>query len=154
MAELEASGGFAFLFRTDQGRIDRVTWWRGTLPILLVGGLLTLGWFLVRPYTHDAIRQPPALAVLGYLYLVVFSFATILLFVCEYNLSAKRFTARGQPRALAGLLPGTVLLAGALSWYAPRSQGSVPGWAEGAMLAVVLVVVVWNAVELGVRGSG
>ena len=151
MAEPETGEGFAFLFRSDQGCIDRTTWWRGTVPILLIGGVLTAGWLFVRPYTYDAIHQPPALAVLGYLYLVVFSFATILLFVCEYNLSAKRFTARGQPRALAAILPALALLAGALAWYGPRSQGAVPGWADGAMLGLIGAVVLWNAVELGFR---
>jgi uncharacterized membrane protein YhaH (DUF805 family) len=143
--------GFAFLFRTDRGRIDRATWWRGTVPLALIGALATGGWLAVEPYTHDAIHQQPLLAVLGYIYLLVFAFATLLLFVCEYNLSAKRFSARGKPGALAALLPISVLLAGTLAWYLPRSQGALPDWSLWIALLVVALVALWNAVELGVR---
>jgi uncharacterized membrane protein YhaH (DUF805 family) len=143
--------GFAFLFRTDRGRIDRTTWWWGTVPLATVGAVATAGWFAVRPFTHDAIRQPPALAVAGYLYLVVFAFAVMLLFICEYNLSAKRFHARGRPAALAAALPASALLAGAFAWYLPRSQGALPEWSFWAVLAAVGLVALWNVVELGVR---
>ena len=150
---IDGGGGFAFLFRTDQGRIDRATWWRGTVPIALIGAAATAGWLAVSPYTHDALHQPPALALLGYLYLLAFAFAVLLLFICEYNLSAKRFAARGKPRALAAALPVSALLAGALAWYAPRSQGTLPTESAWLGMVVVAAVLIWNAVELGIRES-
>lgn len=143
--------GFSFLFRTDQGRIGRATWWRGTLPLAAVGAVATAGWIAVRPLTRDAIHQPPALAVLGYLYVVGFAFAILLLFICEYNLSAKRFADRRRPRVLAAVLPACALAAGTLAWYVPRSQGSLPDWTVWLGLAAVLGVLAWNAVELGIR---
>jgi uncharacterized membrane protein YhaH (DUF805 family) len=147
----EADRSFRFLFRTDQGAIDRSTWWRGTVPIAAVGAVATAGWLAVRPFTHDALHQPPALAVLGYLYLLAFTFAVLILLICEYNLSAKRFAARGKPRALAALLPLGLLASGAFAWYAPRSQGAVPGWSVEAAVACVLAIAVWFIVELGLR---
>jgi hypothetical protein len=144
--------GFAFLFRTDQGVIDRATWWRGTIPLLVIAVASTAGWLVAEPFTHDAIHQPPALAVFGYLYLLLFSFGVILLLICEYNLSAKRFAALGRPRALASILPLTLLAAGAAAWYIPRSSGTLPAWSIWPVLAVVAAVMLWNALELGVRG--
>ena len=143
--------GFSFLFRTDQGRIDRATWWRGTIPLAAIAALSTLGWLAVRPYTHDALHQSPPLAVLGYVYLLTFSFATLILLVCEYNLSAKRFTARGKPRVLAAALPVSLLLAGTLDWYVPRSQGALPDHSMWVVMLMVAAVVLWNLVELGFR---
>lgn len=142
---------FSFLFRTDRGVIDRATWWRGTLPLLLVGAIATWGWLAVRPFTHDAVNQAPGLAVTGYVYLLVYAFLVLLLFVCEYNLSAKRFHARGKPGALAALLPLASLLTGTFAWYLPRSQGALPDWSFWPVLLALGLVAGWNAVELGLR---
>ena len=143
--------GFRFLFRTDRGRIDRATWWRGTLPLASIGAVATLVWILVRPFTIHGLDQPP-LAVLGaYLYLLAFSFGLLVLLICEYNLSAKRFAARGLPPALAGILPLSLLLGGAFAWYLPRSQGLLPDWSAWVAIMVAVVVIVWNVVELGIR---
>ena len=153
MGAADQDRSFRFLFRTDRGVIGRDTWWRGTVPLAIIGALATLGWLFLRPYTHDAITQPPALAVLAYVYLLVFSFGTIVLLICEYNLSAKRFVARGWPRAAASALPLALLLAGAMDWYVPRSQDALPSWSMGPVWVAVAVIVVWNIVELGVRNE-
>lgn len=145
--------GFTFLFRTDQGVIDKATWWRGTLPLLLIAVVGTVGWRIAEPFTHDAIHQPPALAVFGYLYLLAFSFGILLLLICEYNLSAKRFAALGRPRALASVLPLTLLGAGAAAWYIPRSSGALPSWSLWPALAIVAAVMLWNVVELEVDNA-
>ncbi|MDX7950204.1 hypothetical protein P7D22_03300 [Lichenihabitans sp. Uapishka_5] len=143
--------GFRFLFRTDRGVIDRATWWRGTVPLAVIGALAELGWVLVRPFVQHGLEQPP-LAVLGaYLYLLAFSFGLLVLLVCEYNLSAKRFAARGQPRALAGILPLSLLCGGAFAWVLPRSQGTIPDWTGTLAILAVAAVVVWNIVALGIR---
>ena len=149
----EEGRGFAFLFRTDRGRIDRATWWRGILPLAAVAAISTGGWLLVRPYTQNALEQPPALAVVGYLYLLAFSFCILILLICQYNLSAKRFVARGLPRAAAAAFPLTLLLAAATLWVIPRSTGALPLWSVWPVFAVVLAVTLWNLIELGFRSD-
>jgi uncharacterized membrane protein YhaH (DUF805 family) len=145
------AGGFTFLFRTDKGAIDRATWWRGTVPLAGIALVATVLWGLVRPYLENGLERPPLVVLGAYLYLLVFSFGTLLVLVCEYNLSAKRFAARGLPRALAAVLPLSLLAGGAFAWYLPRSEGAVPPWSAWLVGAVVLGVVAWNIVELGVR---
>lgn len=153
MASAGEGHGFRFLFRTDRGTITRATWWRGTLPIVGLILIATLIWRVVRPYTEHGLEQPP-LAVLGaYLYLLAFAFGVLVLLVCEYNLSAKRFSARGLPRALASLLPLSLLLAGAFHWYLPRSQGLLPQWSAWVAGVALAGVVAWNIVELGWRDT-
>jgi hypothetical protein len=147
----EEKRGFRFLYRTDKGSIDRATWWKGTVPLAVIAVAATALWLVVRPYTHDALNQKPAMALMAYLYLLIFAFGTLLLLVCEYNLSAKRFFARGLPRALAAVFPLSLLLAGACDWYIPRSNGALPGWSIWLVLIVVAGVVIWNVIELGVR---
>ena len=143
--------GFRFLFRTDRGVVSRATWWRGTLPIAAIGLAATAVWVLVRPSMENGLEQPP-LAVLGaYLYLLVFTFGLVILLVCEYNLSAKRFTARGQPRALAAVLPLSLLLASAYAWLLPRLTGAVPPWSAYVVGVAFAAVLAWNVVELGMR---
>ncbi len=46
--------------------------------------------------------------------------------MAEYFVSAKRFADRGKPPALAGLVPFSLLIAGAANWYQPRSEGTMP----------------------------
>lgn len=143
---------FFFLFRTDRGRIDSAVWWRGTLPLLVVAALLTGGWLLLRPYATQDLATSPSLGVAtlaAYIYLVVFAFASVLIAICEYNLSAKRFRDRGRPAVLAAVLPLTLLGAGALIGFVPSSLGALPDWTETVVLAVVLAVAVWNVVDLG-----
>lgn len=152
MIALEADRSFDFLFRTDRGRIGGAVWWRGTIPLVLLAAVLTGGWMLLRPYaSHDLSKTPflDAATLLAHAYLVCFAFAVILIAVCEYNLSAKRFRDRGRPAALAAILPLTLLVAGALIWFVPRSSGDLPEWTAPAALVVVLAVVVWNVVDLG-----
>ena len=157
MAPAEAQSRFAFLFRTDQGRIDRSTWWRGALPLAGIAALGTVGWTLLEPFAHhDLDRQPfiEPMTIVAYAYLMVYAFALLLLGVCGYNLSAKRFRDRGLPGALAAALPLSLLFGGALVWFIPQSFGIVPGWAGPLAGLAMLAVAGWNVVELGIRQDG
>ena len=143
---------FRFLFRTDRGRIDRAVWWRGSVPLGLLALLMTGVWVLLRPYaSHDLATTAfiKLSTIVAFVYLIVFSFGLILIAVCEYNLSAKRFHDRGRPRALAAVLPMSIFGAGALIWFIPRSFGDVPDWAAPASLVLVLGILVWNVWDLG-----
>ena len=153
MAEIDR-GTFYFLFRSDQGRIDRATWWRATLPLAALALFGTTGWWWLQPYAHHDLNETPFLApmtVVAFAYLLVYTLAVILIVVCEYNLSAKRFRDRGRPGALAALLPLSLLVGGAVIWFIPRSFGAVPPWVAPVVIAALLLMVLWNVIELGVR---
>ena len=143
---------FAFLFRTDEGRIDRSVWWRGSLPLAALALAMTGIWLVLRPYaSHDLSKTPfiDVSTIIAFLYLAIFAFGLILIAVCEYNLSAKRFHDRGRPGALAAALPLSVFGAAALIWFIPRSFGEVPDWAAPAAIGAVLLVLMWNIWDLG-----
>ena len=147
-----ADTGFRFLYREDRGRIGRALWWRATLPLAVLVGLATAGWIALRPYAvHDLGTQPfiDAATIGAYLYLAVYAFGLILAAVCSYNVSAKRFRDRGRAGRWAALLPLTAFLTGALVWFIPPSLGDVPDWAGRVAEVALLVIVVWNVLDLG-----
>lgn len=148
------ASGFHFLFRTDQGRIDRATWWRGTLPLLALAVAGTLGWWALSPYARHDLSDSAFIApltIVAYVYLLVYAFALILIGVCEYNLSAKRFRERGWPAALAAVLPLSLLFGSALIWFIPQSFDTIPAWVAPVTIVLLVAVAGWNVVELGLR---
>lgn len=143
---------WSFLFRTDEGRIDAGTWWRNAGLLAGIFVVLTLAWILVAPFAeHDLATEPLfVVSVLAAnLYKIVYGFAVIILLVCYYNLSAKRWRDIGRPPALAGLLPFVACLTGAMHWLAPRSAGAVPHFWIILADCVLFLVFVWNLVDLG-----
>jgi uncharacterized membrane protein YhaH (DUF805 family) len=143
---------FSFLFRTDEGRIDRATWLRGTIVLAGPLVLFSLGWIALSPWAHRSLDERTlfdlrSLAV--YVYLLLYAFAILLIAVCFYNLSAKRWRDRGRPAALAGALPLALLLAGAAHWLVPRSEDTLPMWIATALDGLALVIAISTAIELG-----
>jgi magnesium-transporting ATPase (P-type) len=154
MADAQSQTRFGFLFRTDTGLIDRATWWRGAVALGVPLLVLTLIWIAISPWAHrdmtraSALVDPAALA--AYVYLLLYAFAVILISVCFYNLSAKRFRAMGRHPSLAGLVPLMALLAGAAHWIAPRSEGMVPAWSAYVFDALLIGVLAFTIYELGI----
>jgi uncharacterized membrane protein YhaH (DUF805 family) len=145
-----------FLYRTDQGRIGAGGWWKGVVPLGVIFIVLTVGAALSKPFMkHDLATSPffswPVLA--AYVYIIVYVFALILVTICFYNLSAKRWRDRGKPSALAGLLPFIALLSGAAHWLYPQMNGEVPAWSLVAIDAAFVIVLIWSVVELGLLRS-
>ena len=143
---------FSFLFRSDEGRIARAVWWRGAA--LLAGPLVlfTIVWFALEPYTHRGLDERalidlPTLA--AYIYLLLYAFTVLLIAVSFYNLCAKRWRDRGRPASLAGLVPLTLLFAGAAHWLVPRSEGTVPIWIAFALDFLAFGIGIWTMIELG-----
>ena len=158
-AEQESASGFAFLFRGDQGVISRAQWWRGTAGLSAVLAVLSGIWMVIGRYAYEA-QVPAARAELfdpnifaAYAYLIFYGFCEMLISICHYNLSAKRGRARGKPPALAGLLPLLALFSGAAHWLYPRVSESMPYWTVSITDAALIVVILWNVVELGLLGS-
>ena len=143
---------FRFLYREAEGVIDRGTWARASVAPVGVALVMTLIWLVIAPDApRDLTREAfiDVRVVATHLYFLVYAFALIFCAVAEYFVSAKRFADRAKPPALAGLLPFSLLLAGAANWYQPRSEGTMPGWLTYVFDALAIAIVVWNVVELG-----
>lgn len=144
-----------FLFRTDQGVIDRGMWWRSTIFLTGCLAILTAIWREVGTYAYEAQNVASRTELFdanifaAYAYLVFFGFCVILISVSHYNLSAKRCRARGRAPALAGLLPLFALLSGAAHWLHPRVSESMPWWTVTLADAALLTTILWNVVDLG-----
>ena len=148
-----------FLFRSDEGVIGRAMWWRSTIFLAGCLALLTGIWREIGKFAYEA--QGPASRTelfdpnifAAYAYLIFFGFCVMLISICHYNLSAKRWRARGKAPALAGLLPLLALFSGAAHWLYPRVSESMPYWTVSLTDAALIVVILWNVVELGLLGS-
>jgi len=141
-----------FLFRTDRGRIDAKTWIVGSLWLGGIFAPMTAVAFLSRPYMKHDLAASPFFAwsvIAAYVYIVIYVFALILIAICFYNLSAKRWRDRGKPSAFAGLLPFFALLAGAIHWLYPQMDGEIPIWSVIAADGIFLALLIWTIVELG-----
>ncbi len=152
MAHVLSSTNFRFLFRSDQGQIDSGTWWVGTAALTLVLGILSVVWLALSPYAHrsgEIVTLFDGMVVLAYGYLVVFAFLVLLLGVCQYNLSAKRFQALGRPGALALALPLSLIFAGAALWLQPRMVPDFPLWLAWMFVGLAFGIIIWNIAELG-----
>ncbi len=144
-----------FLYRAEQGRIDRETWRRGAAALLAILAPLTLIWAFLAPYTAHDLAKTPLFApqiFAAYAYLMFYAGAVLLAGVSLVNLSAKRFRARGAkaPIALASLLPLAAFLAGAAHVW-PSLAGPVPVYFLLPFDLVALAAAVWTIYELGVR---
>ena len=157
-AEQESASGFAFLFRGDQGVISRAQWWRGTAGLSAVLAVLSGIWMVIGRYAYEAqgaaaraeLFDPNIFA--AYAYLIFYGFCVMLIAISHYNLSAKRWRARGRASGLAGLLPLLALLSGAAHWLYPRVSEDMPYWTVGLTDVLLVAVIVWNVVDLGLLG--
>ena len=143
---------WSFLFRTDTGRIDAGTWWRNTALLGAIFAVITFGWLLIEPYAaHNLATEPlftfPILA--ANLYRIFYGFASIVLLISYYNLSAKRWRDLGHPAGLAGLLPFLACVTAALHWLEPRVGGEVPHFVVVLADILLVLILVWNVIELG-----
>jgi len=73
----------------------------------------------------------------------------LLLLICYYNLSAKRWRDLGQPPSFAGILPLVAAIAGALNWLEPRVGGDLPHALVIIADLVLFGAVLWTLIECG-----
>ena len=143
-----------FLFRQDQGRIDAATWrfHAGWLTALAVA--LTLVWLLLRPYAHVDLQTGLRwITITAFTYLIVYSFALVLLAVCYTMLSIKRLRDRHRPTSLAGMVPLFVLLAASLHFMRDQTPDVIVLPYVIVLDAVLALVVAWTIIELGFGDS-
>ncbi|HEY8214083.1 MAG TPA: hypothetical protein VIG36_08155 [Methylocystis sp.] len=145
-----------FLYQTEQGRIDRVTWLRGAGALAAVLLALTLIWFALQPYSvHDLATTPffAPMTVLAYAYVIFYAFAVMLIVVSFINLSTKRFRDRGRspPLGLASVAPLLALVAGAAHFWQPRAAEVMSRWYVWGADALFVAAAFWTIYELGWR---
>jgi len=147
-----------FLYRTEQGRIDRAVWARGAGALALVIAPFALIWLFLSPYTaHDLAKDPffvPMTAV-AYAFVLLYAFVILLVAVSYVNLSAKRFRDIGWewPLALAGLAPLVALIDGATRGCSQCVAEVMPIYWVWGVDAALVGVIGWTVYELGVKES-
>ncbi len=154
MPELSPLSNFRFLYRQTEGVIDRATWVRASVPlVVIVLALTAIAWFIAPDAPRDLATQ--AFASFGivavHAYFLIYAFVLLMCLVAEYFVSAKRFTDLGKPQALAGFVPFALLIAGAAHWYQPRSEGQMPEALAWVFDLAALGVIAWNVFELGIK---
>ncbi len=105
---------------------------RGALMLTGIFAVLTLGWILVEPFADKSLATTVAgtiVALTGNLYRLAYGFICVLLLICLYNLSAKRWRNLGRPASFAGILPVAAAVTAALYWLEPRVE-----WRSAALL--------------------
>jgi uncharacterized membrane protein YhaH (DUF805 family) len=147
---------FRFLYREGEGVIGAREWARASVAPVGIALVLTIVAFAIAPSAPRDLAHEPfvdPLVVARNAYLIAYSFALILCAVAEYFVCAKRFADRGKPPALAGLAPFSLLVAGAATWYQPRSEGTMPEGLVYGFEALAVAIIAWNVVELGFGAS-
>jgi hypothetical protein len=142
---------FRFLYRDAEGTIGPGLWARASAaPVALALALTALAW-VVAPGPRDLKTQPfiSVSIVAVHAYLLFYGFALIVLAVAQYFVSAKRFNDLSMSPGWAGLAPFSLLLAGAATWYQPRSEGLMQAWAVWPFYVLAIAAVVWNVWLLG-----
>jgi hypothetical protein len=143
-----------FLFRADQGSVDRDEWRRAALGLLaFVAPFIGVG-LLLAPYTdHDLAKSPlfVPMTALAYAYLIFFAFVGMLVTISFVNLSAKRFRGIGLPvpLGLASLSPFAVFIAAAAHWLQTRIADVMPLWQVYPFDAAAVFVAGWTLYQLG-----
>ena len=149
----EAQSGFHFLYRTDQGRIDRARWIAAAAPLVIGLAVGTAILSAALPYANRTLDERvfyDPLAFAANAYIVAYAFALLLTAISWVNLAAKRFRDRGRPAplGLAGLLPLAVLVAGAVDWLQPRVADIMPRWSVWGCEAAQALIALWTLAEL------
>jgi uncharacterized membrane protein YhaH (DUF805 family) len=153
-ASIPSGERLRFLFRSDQGRIDRDVWRRAALGLLAVFAIAFAPWPLLSPNAfHDLSKSPlfvPMIA-LTYAYAIFLSFFGIVIAISYINLSAKRFRDIGRPAplGLASLLPFALFLAAAAHWFQRLVEGVVPRWQVYPFDAALILIAAWTIYDLG-----
>ena len=147
---------FAFLYRQDQGRIGRATFWRAAAPVLATLAAMTAIWLAIMPrgardLAHEAFFDARVAGV--YLYALIYALALLLGAVMLSFLGAKRLRDAGRPPFLAAFPFLAIFFDGALRWTAARAEGAI---GEGALFVadvVAIAAVVWALIDMGLRRS-
>lgn len=145
---------FSFLFRQAEGTISAPVWRRWTLALTGLCLALALIWAAIGPWTQRDLATQGLFdvkAFFAFVFLLLYALVVLLAQVSQYNLSAKRFCARGLRPAWAGVWPLAAFLAGAAFWAQPNSFGLMPAFAPWLFLLAAAAAFIAQFYELGLR---
>lgn len=131
---------FHFLFREDKGQIGRGLWWQATLGLSAI-------WLVV--FSAYLFLGQGDITKVGLT--AILTIATIMLGVCYYFVSAKRFQDLGQNASLALILPLAFLFDAAIHWMQPRLGATFPSALTYAFDAATVLITGWTVWTLGGR---
>jgi uncharacterized membrane protein YhaH (DUF805 family) len=148
----QEQGRFFFLYRQDQGRIGRATFWKASAPILIGLLAMTAAWIAIMPegardLTKDAFFDTRVLAT--YAYLLVFTLALLIGAVMLTFLGAKRLRDRGRPPWLAAAPFLLLFFDGAMHWLAARAGEAIAPALLFGFDVLAIAAVVWAVLEMG-----
>ena len=152
MASVLSGNGLRFLYRSEEGVIDRRVWWLGAIPLAAILFVMTAIWFVLEPFAKRGLDERAFLnpmTMVAYLYLLIFAFTVFFAAVCFVMLSMKRLRDRGRPPGLAGAAPLATLLAAAASWIEPQVNSPLVSTIEFWAWVVLGVAVIWTVIEMG-----
>jgi uncharacterized membrane protein YhaH (DUF805 family) len=152
MASILSGEGLRFLYRSEEGVIDRQVWWLGVAPLAAILFVMTAVWFVLEPYARRGLDERAFLdpmTIVAYFYLAAFAFAVIFASVCFVMLSMKRLRDRGRPPGLAGALPLMALLAGSANWLKPQVDGTTVSALAALGWIALAAAFIWTIIEMG-----
>lgn len=146
-----------FLFRSEEGTIDAPTWRLHAGWLAGLAALMTAGWLVLRPFTHHDLATSGLIApltIVAFTYLILYSFAILLVAISYTMLSMKRLRDRGEPTGLAALVPLLALFSGALHFLHAQTPDVIEVWHVVLLDALLVGSVIWTVADLGFRPRG
>lgn len=154
MAGILSAQNFRFLFREDKGSIDRRTWWVAVAALAIawiIVALLAAAVALLAEVTGQETVSLLAALTRGVYLSAVFNILIILVYVCYYFVSAKRYNDLDLSPMRALILPAAIYI---LTFSPILTDQILPVYGRWITLAAFLGVATWQVYVLGfVKGK-
>jgi hypothetical protein len=145
---------FSFLFRESEGQVSAPVWRGWTLALTGLCAALALVWTAIGSWTQRDLASEGLFslkAFVAFVYLMAYVLAVLLAQASQYNLSAKRFRARGLNPGWASVWPLAAFAAVAAFWAQPHFFGLMPAFAPWLVLGAAVAAFAAQFYELGLR---
>jgi uncharacterized membrane protein YhaH (DUF805 family) len=149
MAGILSAQNFRFLFREDKGSIDRRTWWVAMAALAIawiIVALLSAAVTLLAEYAGQETVSVLAALTRGVYLSAVFNILIILVYVCYYYVSAKRYNDLGLSPVRALILPAAIYV---LTLSPSLTDPILPVYGRWIMQVLFLGVAAWQVYVLG-----
>ncbi len=149
MAGILSAENFRFLFRNDKGSIDRRTWWVAMAALAVawvVVALLAAAVTMLAEFSGQETVSLLAALTRGVYLSAVFNILIILVYVCYYYVSAKRYNDLGLSPVRALILPAAIYV---LTLSPLVTDPVLPVYGRWIMHLAFVGVVAWQVYVLG-----